>query len=47
MRLYAEAAKTPEEFREYLDRYVYSTADEQQYRQVIGEEQLAGLEEEE
>lgn len=47
MRLYAEAAKTPEGFREYLDRYVYSTADEQQYRQVIGEEQLAGLEEEE
>ena len=47
MRLYAEAAKTPEGFREYLDRYVYSTADEQQYRQVICEEQLAGLEEEE
>ena len=44
MRLYAEAAKTPEGFKEYLNTYVYGTADERQYLELIGGEHLAGLE---
>lgn len=44
MRLYAEAAKTPEGFRSYLDTYVYGTETEGQYLDLIGGDALRKLE---
>lgn len=44
MRLYVEAAKTPEGFRAYLDTYVYGTENEGQYLDLIGGETLHALE---
>lgn len=36
LRLYAEAARTPETFRRYLDRYVYGPKDHFDYLEAVG-----------
>jgi hypothetical protein len=36
IRQYANASKTPEGFREYLDKYVYGTRDHWEYLELIG-----------
>jgi acyl CoA:acetate/3-ketoacid CoA transferase alpha subunit len=41
---YVEATRTPEDFRAYLDRYVYGIKDHWEYlNKVVGMEQLASL----
>lgn len=45
IRAYVEAAKSAETFEAYLEKYIYATKDEAEYRQLVGPECLRDLKE--